>query len=451
MKLLLSELAGFINGQLHGVDSIIESISIDTRTLSANSVYIALSGQRFDGHDFITQAEQGGAVAVVVERLVETQLAQIVVNDTRLALAELAGAWRQRFPVKLIAVTGSNGKTTVKEMTAAILSVHDEVLFTQGNLNNEIGVPLTLLRLDEKHQYAVVEMGANHAGEIAYSCRYACPDIALLNNVGSAHLEGFGSIEGVARAKSEIFQGLADKGVAIVNRDDDFYAFCRSFAEDKKVMSFGLHPQADVKAESIQCSIVEHQFVTAFDLCWGSEKIAINLSLAGEHNVLNALAASAACLAAGISLLQIKQGLESVLPVKGRLQPMLTQQRALLIDDTYNANPDSLKVALDVLLHSGQESWVVLGAFAELGDVSINLHQKLGKLMQEKGIKRLFAIGDEAKAAVDSFGAEAVFFNDQQQLINDLKQQLTGNETLLIKGSRSQHMERVVTALVKDY
>ncbi|MEI7797115.1 MAG: UDP-N-acetylmuramoyl-tripeptide--D-alanyl-D-alanine ligase, partial [Methylococcaceae bacterium] len=368
IEMTLSEIATNLNGSLIGKDAIANGVSIDTRTLKAGQLYIAIEGKNFDGHDFIELAEQAGAIAVLTHKKLDTNLPQILVDDTHLALAELAGAWREKMDLKIVGVTGSNGKTTTKEMLAAILSVKDSVLFTQGNLNNDIGVPLTLLKLSPEHRYAVIEIGANHAGEIAYTSRFTKADVAIITNVGAAHLEGFGDVNGVARAKGEIIETLNPNGVAVLNADDAFFDYWQNVADSRKVISFGIENVADVFAENIDVKIENHQFVTRFDLKTTDKKISVDLPLAGNHNVLNALAATTATLAIGISLEQIKQGLETMSPVNGRLQLLRGRLGGSIINDTYNANTASLKAALDVLAKCGGEHWVILGAFGELGD-----------------------------------------------------------------------------------
>lgn len=451
MELKLSEIAKNLHAQLLGGDAVISSVSIDTRTLQMGDLYVAINGKNFDGHDFIAKAEYAGANALLVEHLVDTDLPQIIVPDTRIGLAELARLWRQKSQAQIVAVTGSNGKTTVKEMLAAILSVNAPVLATKGNLNNDIGVPLTLLRLNEQHRYAVIEMGANHAGEIAFSSRYALADVAIINNVGAAHLEGFGSIEGVAQAKGEIVSGLSTQGTAILNKDDEFYPLWQELAETRKIISFGFAADADVSATEINSRIENNQFVTSFNLITAQQNIPICLKLAGQHNVKNALAATAACLAIGIPSTQIKQGLESMRPVTGRLQPWISRYGNIVIDDSYNANPASLKVALEVLSQCTGESWLILGAFGELGDDSVNIHREMGELIKSFGVKRLLAVGENARYSVESFGVGAEFFSTQDELIARLTSQLTGSETLLIKGSRAQRMENVAASLIDNF
>jgi UDP-N-acetylmuramoyl-tripeptide--D-alanyl-D-alanine ligase len=453
MNLSLATLAALLAGKLCEPATLAETLaattfSINTRTLQAGDVYIAIKGPVYDGHDFIEQAIQAGALAVIAQRPVSSTVPVIIVNDTRQALAQLAAAWRQHANALIVGVTGSNGKTTVKEMLAAILAVKAPVLYTQGNLNNEIGVPLTLLRLQEAHRFAVIEMGANHVGEIAYTSACAQPDIVVINNVGDAHLEGFGSIDGVARAKGEIIASLKATGVAILNRDDRFYDDWLKLAGNHKSSSFGVNANADFRAEAITTGMLAQAFNTQFTLVTPTDRLRITLHLAGQHNVLNALAASAAASALGIPLEQIQQGLASMQPVKGRMQPLAGQQGNVLIDDTYNANPSSLKAALEVLAACDGERWLALGAFGELGPDSLKLHADLAVLIKNSGVTRLFATGADTQATVNAFGAGATYFAAQEDLINTLKQALSPNITLLIKGSRAQRMENVAIALM---
>jgi UDP-N-acetylmuramoyl-tripeptide--D-alanyl-D-alanine ligase len=451
MKMTLAECANIVQGRLVGENVAFDSVSIDTRAIQTGQLYVAIKGHQFDGNAFVEQAELAGAIAAIVHQGVKTPLPHIVVADTRLALAELAGAWRKKLAVSVVGVTGSNGKTTVKEMTAAILGVHDAVLYTQGNLNNDIGVPLTLLRLNEQHRYAVIEMGANHPKEIKYTSSYAAHDVGVLNNAGAAHIAGFLSVEGVAKAKAEIIETLKADGTAVLNRDDQFFDYWQSVAASRKVISFGLHETANVRAENIAMTLVNQQFFTRFDLLYQQQRIVIALKLAGQHNVVNALAAAAASLALGISLEQIKQGLENVKPVTGRMQPYIGRLGNLIIDDTYNANAASLKAGVKVLLECAGKPWVVLGAFGELGEDSAAIHREIGEFLKTSGVQHLFATGDDARHTVATFGDGARFFDSQEELIMELTQELKGNETLLVKGSRARRMERVVAALVDNF
>ncbi len=451
MNMSLSEIASHVNGRLSGQDINISSVSIDTRTLSSGDLYLALKGLNFDGHTFINKAKAAGASAVLIENEIETECPSIIVKDSHLALAELSGAWKSKTKVKTIGITGSNGKTTVKEMTAAILAVNSNVLFTQGNLNNDIGVPLTLLKINQHHQFAVIEMGANHAGEIKYSSHYVKPDIAVITNIGPAHIEGFGSLERTAIAKGEIIGSLTPDGVAILNKDDPFFPLWLELVEIRKVITFGLDTSASISAKAIYSEIKNNEFFTHFTLITEDGEITIKLRLAGQHSVINALTAAASCVHLKINLEQIKQGLESIKPVTGRLQPLVDKQGNLFIDDTYNANPSSLKAALTVLKQCKGEPWVVLGALAELGGNSKQIHKEMGTLIKSMGIIRLFTVGEDTKYTVEAFGNGAEFFNSQEQLIKALKEQRKDNETLLIKGSRTQKMENVVAAFIDNF
>jgi UDP-N-acetylmuramoyl-tripeptide--D-alanyl-D-alanine ligase len=475
MNMMLSEIAACVQGKLVGNDVAISSVSIDTRAIKPGQLYIAIKGHNFDGNEFVAEAEQAGAVAAIVHKgvaatamdggpdcreqlpreLMQLTIPHILVDDTRLALAELAGAWRKKASVSVVGITGSNGKTTVKEMVAAILSASDptqgDTLFTQGNLNNDIGVPLTLLRLNEQHRYAVIEMGANHPGEIEYTSRYAQADVAIITNVGAAHIEGFGSVDGVAKAKGEIIQTLKQDGVAVLNRDDAYFDYWKSVAGTRKIMSFGFDEEATVTAHSVKTEIINHAFATTFELVTEKGELTVKLKLAGRHNVVNALAATAACLALDTDLQQIKQGLEVVKPVTGRLQPLVSRLGNIVIDDTYNANSASLKAALDVLANCAGKRWLVLGAFGELGPQSPKIHEQMGELIKASGVECLLAIGSDARNTVKVFGKGATFFVTQSDLIEVLKQELKGDEAILIKGSRAQRMENIAAALVENF
>ncbi|MBI1422753.1 MAG: UDP-N-acetylmuramoyl-tripeptide--D-alanyl-D-alanine ligase [Gammaproteobacteria bacterium] len=438
----LQAIAKAAQGELIGEDKVVTGISTDTRQVMQGQVFIALAGERFDAHAFAGQACKQGAVAVVVNRPVDVDCAQIRVDDTRLALGRIARAWRQQFTLPLIAVTGSNGKTTVKEMLSAIMAVRHSNLSTQGNLNNDIGVPLTLLRLRDTHTSAVIEMGANHAKEIAYLTGLALPSVAIVNNAGAAHLEGFGSLEGVAHAKGEIYSGLGDDGVAIINADDRFAPLWREMCAGKQQLSFGLDNPADVSA-SWRASDNGSQI----DLHTPQGDVQVMLPLPGRHNVMNALAASAGALAAGASLAEIRDGLQSMHSVAGRLQIKIGKAGSRIIDDTYNANPASLRVALDVLKNFDGRHFLALGDMGELGDNAEQLHREAGQVAKASGVDRLYTVGKLARFAASSFGRDALSYDDQPSMISALADDLNMDVTLLVKGSRLAHMENVVQAL----
>jgi len=449
MKMHLSEFSAIVGGERRGDDVAFDNLSIDTRSLKPGDLYLAIRGTRFDGNDFVDQAKSVGASSAVVERWADCDLPQVRVEDGRVALGRFSAAWRDRWAGRLVGITGSNGKTTVKEMIAAILSVAAPVLKTQGNLNNEIGVPLMLLRLTDQYQFAAIEMGANHPGEIAYVSGLAKPDVAVISNAGAAHLEGFGSIEGVASAKGELITSLGSEGTAVLNADDRFFGRWCEMAGGRAVVSFGFGPDAIVRADagSIRMGLSGGKFRTSFDLLYQGGRHPLALALAGDHNVTNALAAAAAAYALGFDIEQIRTGLSRVVPVPGRVEPVNGIRGSLLINDTYNANPNSFRAALSVLQQLSGEHWVALGAFGELGEASAELHAEIGRQAKTMGVTRLFAVGPNADRAVESFGEGALYCQEQDEVIERIRQQINENVVLLIKGSRSQHMERVVEAL----
>jgi len=451
IKLTLSEIAKALEATLIGQDTQFTDCSIDTRTLKPGALYVALLGERFDGHDFVKEAEQKGASALLVSREINCDLPTLRVADTKIALGKLACLWRQRFDLPIVAITGSNGKTTTKEMLRAILTQQlaslgekGQVLATQGNLNNDIGVPLTLFNLQAAHRYAVIEMGANHSGEIAHLTHITQPTCATITQCAPAHLEGFKTVKGVALAKSEIFSHFKTAtSTAIINNDDDYASLWQEIAAPYPMSTFGLDKPADVTAHAIQLN----QGSSDFTLTTPQGSLPIHLPLPGRHNILNALAASACALACGCVLDTIQEGLQNMQPVKGRLQEYPGIKGSTLIDDTYNANPSSLKVALAVLHNTASPRWLVLGDMKELGEQSIQFHQQAGQQARERGVDRLWAIGELSRHAVNSFGEGAQHFSDHQDLIQTLQAELPAHATLLIKGSRGMQMEKVVQAL----
>lgn len=445
----LSELAVITGGELRGDDREFSTVSIDTRTLKPGDLYIAIRGARFDGNVFIAGAAEAGACAAVVERFEECDLPQLKVPDGRLALGRLGSAWRHRWQGRVVGITGSNGKTTVKEMVAAVLGVAAPVHKTQGNLNNDFGVPLTLLQLRPEHRFGVIEMGANHLGEIAYVGSLAAPDVSIIANAGAAHLEGFGSLEGVARGKGELIGALSAEGTAVLNADDRFFDYWCGLAGNRAVVGFGYSESATVRADpgSVSMGLGEDGFRTSFDLVYRGDRFPMALALAGRHNVTNALAAAGAALTLGLDMEQIRTGLARIAPVPGRLEPVRGLRGSLLINDAYNANPTSFGAALEVLAGLPGEPWVALGALGELGDTSPELHADIGRQARAVGVKRLFTIGPDADKAADAFGGGAVHFETQDALIEHLSTGLSAETALLVKGSRSQKMDRVVDAL----
>ena len=440
----LERIASAIDANLLGTSAAINGVSTDTRAIKSGELFIALRGPNFDAHDFVELAVQQGAAAVLVERQVNVPVPQLVVADTRLALGQLAAAWRQQFTIPVIAITGSNGKTTVKEMLASICAQRGEVLFTRGNLNNDIGVPLTLLQINQSHDFAVIELGANHAGEIAYLTQMVKPNVALINNAGPAHLEGFGSLAGVAQAKGEIYNGLAANGIGIVNADDAFASLWRNLCGRHSIIDFGLYHTAKVTAQWAVSASGSH-----LQLQLPQGNCEVQLRLLGQHNVMNALAASAAACAIGCTSEQIKFGLEAVMPVKGRLQLKPVKQGSRIIDDTYNANPVSFKAALDVLKVFPGQHYVALGDMGELGPDTEKLHREVGNYAQTCDVHHLYTVGTYGRYAAEGFGKQAQVFTEQPQLISALAAELSSDVTLLVKGSRSAHMENVVNALIQ--
>ncbi|MGH8495332.1 MAG: UDP-N-acetylmuramoyl-tripeptide--D-alanyl-D-alanine ligase [Gammaproteobacteria bacterium] len=446
----LAEAAMQVDGRLIGADRPYNAVSTDTRALERDALFVALQGPSFDGNAFVEEAARRGAAGAIVSRFQQCELTQVEVSDTRAALGRLAQAWRARFDIPVVAVTGSNGKTTVKGMLGAILGRSGPTLATRGNLNNEIGLPLTLLGLDSSHRAAVVEMGANHAGEIAYLARIAMPGIGLVTNAAAAHLEGFGSIEGVARAKGELFAGLPANGTAVINADDRFSAFWREMAGSRNVVTFGLMRDADVHADAIEQRIASSGPVMAFDLHLPDVQRRIELPLAGRHNIANAVAAAAAAWAAGAKPAAIEEGLAGIHAAPGRLQFRRSPSGARVIDDTYNANPLSLAAALELLTGLDGRPWLVLGDMRELGAESEALHADIGALARRLGVERLYAVGPWSRYAAQAFGRSADWFSGVDELIARLRPELDAGVNVLVKASRGMRLERVVDALIGD-
>ncbi len=438
----LSEAARLIRARYTGPDVLLQGISTDSRKDVKDNLFIALHGPNFDAHEFVVSVHAAGAAACMVEHEVKVAGPMLIVDDTRRAMGRLAGAWRKQFSYPVIAVTGSNGKTTVKEMLAAILSQRTPVLATQGNLNNDIGVPLTLLRLDKSFSAAIIEMGANHPGEIDYLTGLAQPDVALITNAGPAHLEGFGSLEGVSRAKGEIYNGLGTDGVAVINIDDLFSDYWIGLNKKHQMLTFGLHKTADVSAK-----IGYAETGQQLELHTPKGKLDVKLNLIGMHNVMNALAASAAALAVNTPLEHIKAGLEMMHAVNGRMQSKEGLRHARIIDDTYNANPGSLQAALNVLSALPGARWLALGDMGELGEGSERIHSDAGMVIKAASVDRLYTLGELAARAAETYGPAARRFSSHEAMIDELRIELKEDVTLLVKGSRRSRMDKIVTAL----
>ena len=450
----LSEAAIATQGQVIGQDALFTSVGSDSRALTPGQLFVALRGEHFDGHAYAQQCLDQGAAAAMISTEQANLSAALLVQDTRLALGELAAHWRNKFSIPLAAITGSNGKTTVKEMLASILRAatgdDDSVLATQGNLNNDIGLPLTLLKLRAQHRYAVVEMGMNHAGEISYLTRIGRPTVALVNNATVAHLGGLVTVEAVALAKGEIFEGLAADGIAVINVDDSFAPLWKLLAAPHPIMTFGLEQNsllgADVSADyRLDADGSEINIKTPL----GDAEF--HLPVAGVHNVRNALAAVTAALAIGISLAAITQGLAGFAGVKGRLQHKAGLNGARVIDDTYNANPASTKAAIDVLAAQTGKKLLVLGDMGELGADAAQMHADIGSYAKLAGIAALYTLGDLSRETATAFGSGAQHYDAPEALAAQLMAQMDTNAVVLVKGSRFMRMERVVTLITENH
>ena len=446
----LAQIAQVTDGQLLNCPDaalMVKNISTDTRTVSAGSLFLALQGERFDAHDFAAQAADKDAVAIVVSRpLPDVSLPQILVADTRIALGQIAAWVRNQLDLQIVAITGSCGKTTVKEMCAAILRQSAPVLATQGNLNNEIGVPQTLLRLTPDEHYAVVELGANHPGEIAWTTSLVKPDVAVINNVAAAHLAGFGSLRGVAVAKTEIFSGLSETGTAIINADSEFYDWWREILS-VRTLSFGVeNPKADFRAENIEQN---EAGIASFMLICPLGRIAIQLPVPGLHNVSNALAAAAVTTSLGLSLEQVKSGLMTMVPVKGRFCVQKLSDSVTVIDDTYNASVQSVMAAIDTLSVMPGYRVLVFGDMGELGADAATLHRQIGEHAKAKKLDTVLTIGELSRNTAEA--ASGQHFVNKESLYQALQQLMQQQRpvTILAKGARSARMEDVV-AFVKS-
>ncbi|GAB1394173.1 UDP-N-acetylmuramoyl-tripeptide--D-alanyl-D-alanine ligase [Rhodocyclaceae bacterium] len=448
--LKLSETAASLNGRTGSRDVEFTTVGSDSRAIVPGMLFVALKGDQFDGHDYVQSAlDQGAAAALVCHAYADANpgLPLVAVADTRLALGQLAAHWRSRFHCPLLGITGSNGKTTVKEMCAAILRAdfgQNAVLATSGNLNNDIGLPLTLLKLRSTHHAAVIEMGMNHPGEIAYLANIAKPTVALVNNAQRAHLAGLGNITAVAQAKGEIFSGLAQDGCAVLNLDDPHAPLWGELAAGRKILGFGFGPAAEVRGQWYP-----HGLGGRLELATPAGKASVQLPLPGEHNARNALAAAAACLAAGVPLAPIVRGLEHFTNAKGRLQRKRGLNGAILIDDSYNANPDSMRAAIDVLANLPGHRIFVMGDMGEVGEMAGQMHSEIGGYAKSQGIDGLLAIGEMSVAAVHDFDGGGQHFGTVEALVKALKPQMDKDTTVLVKGSRFMRMERVVEQIVE--
>ncbi|MGN6740206.1 UDP-N-acetylmuramoyl-tripeptide--D-alanyl-D-alanine ligase [Dyella sp.] len=439
----LGTIAMWTRGTLIGADSVVQGVAIDTRRLKAGDMFVALPGERVDGHDYAAEAAARGAVAAMVTRKLDLAIPQVLVNDTAAALGDLASAVRAQRDVRVVGITGSNGKTTVKTLTAAILARHGRTHVNAGNYNNELGLPLTLLAMPQDAQFAVLEMGAGKPGDIAYLAAIARPDVGVITCIAPAHLERMGSLEGVAETKGALYQALPADGVAIINADDAFAPFFAGLAGSRRLLRYALEQPADVTADILEQRVDGSRFV----LKTPQGNSEVTLPLAGRHNVANALAATAIALALDVPLATIVAGLEQVDGVAGRLKVEAMPGGWTLIDDSYNANPGSVTAAIDTLALASGERMLVLGDMAELGANARVLHADIGAHAKARGIDWLLAVGPLSAAAVEAFGDGATHFDSKDALVVALQPRLHAGVTCLVKGSRSAGMDQVASAL----
>jgi UDP-N-acetylmuramoyl-tripeptide--D-alanyl-D-alanine ligase len=452
MKSSLTRLQPALAGAVMTADAAFSGVSTNSQTAAPGNLFVALRGERFDAHDFLAEVIARNVAAVVVERLPEgLKIPALVVPDTGVALGQIAQYWRGQFSMPLIGVTGSNGKTTVKEMLAAILAAEfgdEQYLATRGNFNNHIGVPLTLFRMAATHRAAVIELGMNHPGEIGLLSGIAQPTVGLVNNAQREHQEFMESVEAVAQENGAVIKALPAHGVAVFPADDPFTPLWRDYAKAggvRKIMTFGLSADA-----TVTCSYQPNDFGSDMMVRVGGREFPLRLSAAGAHNVRNALAAIACALAVGIHRSAIVRGLESFAPVSGRLQRKTARNGALVIDDTYNANPDSVRAAIDVLAQTAAPRALVLGDMGEVGNEARQFHVEIGAYARGRGIEHLFTLGDQARNASNAFGARARHHDDIDALNQAIDAIINPHTTVLVKGSRFMKMERVVQHLVGE-
>jgi len=448
--LTISDTAKILEGRSSGNDVLFTSVSTDSRTMESGALFVALRGERFDAHNFLAQAFSAGAVAALVQEGIELPqevagLPLVHVADTKQALGALAQHWRSRFTIPVIAISGSNGKTTVKEMTAAIMRAQygeEHVLATVGNLNNDIGVPLTLLRLRDRHHAAVIELGINHPGETRLLAGFTQPTVGVINNAQREHQEFMKSVQEVAEEHADLLVALPADGAAVINADDRYADYWRSKANGRHTIAFGLSNLATVYAQ-----YQLNEFGAGLEMNCNGNSIGITSNAAGLHNVYNAVAAAAVSFAAGAELAAIKTGIENFAPVKGRMERKAARHGGTLIDDTYNANPDSVRAAIDVLARMPSPRILALGDMGEVGNQGEAFHAEIGEYARQAGIEYVFTLGDLSHVTANTFGKSSQHFESIEKLIEKLDSQLSLQPAILIKGSRFMRMERVVQAL----
>lgn len=445
MNIKHSQLAKIIHGTLSGHDGEFKNISIDSRAIQSGDCFIAITGEVFDGHQFISDVSKKNAAVVVVSQDVDVNIPVIKVKDTRQALKDIAHFYRENAQIPVATITGSCGKTTTRALLENILKQRGKVLASKKSFNNDIGLPLTLLQLNASHDFAVLEIGTNHPGEIAHLSQIAKPTMATVTMIAPVHIEYFHTLDAIAREKGAIFESLTADGVAVINVDAAFADLWKKMAGTRRIITFGCHHTADVMARDIQ-TLPNGQ--THFTLQLPNQNTKINLPLLGEHNVMNALSAAAMAFAMQIPIQAIQTGLETIMPEYGRMVEKKGCHGAIIIDDTYNANPASVKAAIMLLTHRSNQSILVLGDMKELGAQSQNLHEEVGLFAKQANVKKLFCYGKDMVFTAKAFGDQAQHFDDYETLIHALKQSVTPDSVVLIKGSRSMKMETVVDALV---
>tara|TARA_B100001063_G_scaffold47822_1_gene41692 strand:- start:2 stop:1348 length:1347 start_codon:yes stop_codon:yes gene_type:complete len=447
ISMKLTEIAESLNGKFNGSDRVIKGVSIDTRNIKKDELFFAIKGSNFDGNDYANEALNKGACAAIIDNPYISNNQKILVPNVKSALGELARLWKSKLPSQIIAVTGSNGKTTLKEILGTCLSVTHKTFSTKGNFNNDVGLPLMIFEMNNSYEFAVLEMGANKEHEIEHLVEIASPDIVVINNAALAHLDGFINIDGVAKAKGEILQGSKSPNFAILNRDDNYFDLWSNMGKQSEIISFGSDSKAMVYPRNI---ILEKNYCT-FDLNCPHGLETINLNLPGIHNVINACAAAAVMYSLSKDISEIKKGLESVTPVTGRLEFISLKSGHEIINDTYNANPKSTLAAIDYLKSNRNTKVFVFGDMLELGVNKRQMHNIIGDKLNEAGVDYLFGFGEMTKYTVNKFNNHGLWYEDINLLINDLKKLMLEDNgiTILVKGSRSMRMERVIQEIIK--